>query len=283
MATATIRVAKDLNVGTLLRGWRDRRGVSQLELASRADSSARHISFIETGRAKPSQSILLRLAEHLDIPVRDRNTLLVAAGFAPVFPETPLDDPAMTTLRAELDRLLAAYEPNPALVHDGVYDVVAANRSLAALVSGAAEHLLTPPMNAMRLTLHPQGMAPWIHNFGEWRAHLLERMERQISLRHSAPLRALYEEVCAYPAPPHDDSGDHGTAGGFPYALPIRIEHGGRVLSFISTVTTFNTPMDVTVSELAVETFLPADPETANAIQTLAESLTPPEPGPGSR
>ncbi|MFF7214831.1 helix-turn-helix domain-containing protein [Streptomyces sp. NPDC008238] len=271
-------------VGTLLRGWRERRRVSQLELALRADSSARHISFIETGRSRPSQGMVLRLAEHLDVPVRERNALLIAAGYAPAYPETPLGDPAMHPLREGLDRLLAAYEPYPALVLDGMYDVVAANQGVGALLEGVAPHLLRPPLNAMRVTLHPEGMAPRILNFRQWRGHLLERIERQITMSGHEPLRALYEELMSYPAPaghaedpaapaPQDDTEV------FPFALPMRIEHGDRVLSFISTATTFNTPMDVTVSELAVETFLPADPETAAALR----ALTPGAAGPGSR
>jgi transcriptional regulator with XRE-family HTH domain len=258
-------------VGTLLRGWREQRRISQLELALRADSSARHISFIETGRARPSQPMVLRLAEQLEVPVRDRNALLVAAGFAPAYPETPLHDPAMDPLRSGLERLLSAYEPYPALVMNGTYDVMAANRGIAALVAGAADHLLRPPMNAMRLTLHPEGLAPRILNLGEWRAHLLERIERQTALRGSGPLRTLYEEVAAYPVPARepDEAADADPEAALPFALPMRIAHGGQVLSFISTATTFNTPMDVTVSELAVETFLPADPATAKALQSL--------------
>ncbi|MEU9060921.1 helix-turn-helix transcriptional regulator [Streptomyces sp. NPDC048430] len=267
------RTVDDVNAGSLLRGWRKLRGITQLELALRADSSARHISFIETGRSTPSRSMVLHLAEHLDVPVRDRNALLVAAGYAPSYPETALTAPAMTTLRAGLDQLLTAYEPFPALVMDGMYDVVAANKGVRLLLDGVAGHLLRPPMNAMRLTLHPQGLAPRIRNLGEWRGHLLERMERQAALRSSEALRGLYEEVAAYPDPSGDTSAGPGerTDGrgpaAHPYALPLRIEAGGRVLSFISTATTFNTPMDVTVAELAVETFLPADTETAAALQ----------------
>ncbi|WP_330175992.1 helix-turn-helix transcriptional regulator [Streptomyces sp. NBC_01498] len=268
MTTATTRTVEDVRVGALLRGWRTLRRVTQLELALRADSSARHISFIETGRAVPSRAMVLRLAERLDIPVRDRNTLLLAAGYAPTYPETSLTSPAMAQLRSELERLLTAYEPHPALVMDGTYDVVTANKGVLTLLDGVAAHLLEPPMNAMRLTLHPEGLAPRIRNLPEWRAHLLERMERQVALRSSDALRRLYEEVSGYPA----DTGEHGEDQGpaaHPYALPLRIEVGGRVLSFISTATTFNTPMDVTVSELAVETFLPADPETAAALHAL--------------
>lgn len=273
-------------VGTLLRGWRERRRISQLELALRADSSARHISFVETGRSRPSQAMVLRLAEHLDVPVRERNALLVAAGYAPAYPETPLGDPAMHPLRESLDRLLAAYEPYPALVLDGMYDVVAANQGVGALLEGVAPHLLQPPLNAMRVTLHPEGMAPRIRNFAQWRGHLLERIERQITMSGHGPLRALYEELTSYPAPPGHAEEPSASAPAaseeaevFPFALPMRIEHGSRVLSFISTATTFNTPMDVTVSELAIETFLPADPETAAALR----SLTPRGAGPGTR
>lgn len=242
--------------------------MSQLELALRADSSARHISFVETGRSRPSQDLLLRLADHLEVPVRERNALLIAAGYAPHYPERPLNDPAMRELRESLEQLLHAYEPFPALVVDGTYQVVAANRGIAMLLEGIAEDLLTPPLNAMRLTLHPRGMAPRIRNYGEWRGHLLHQMERQLAVFRSAPLRAVYEEVSAYPPP--DPCGEELAAAGggtVPFALPMVIEHDGRTLSFVSTIATFNTPMDVTVSELALETFLPADPETAAYLQ----------------
>ncbi|MEV4966875.1 helix-turn-helix transcriptional regulator [Streptomyces sp. NPDC024062] len=270
------RTVDDPKAGSLLRGWRKLRGLSQLELALRADSSARHISFIETGRSTPSRSMVLHLAKHLDVPVRERNALLMAAGHAPSYPETSLTAPEMTTLRAGLDQLLTAYEPFPALVMNGMYDVVAANKGVGMLLDGVAGHLLRPPLNAMRLTLHPEGLAPRIRNLGEWRAHLLERMDRQATLRSSDALRGLYEEVAAYPAPDDISSGPDGRTEAptdvqeravHPFALPLRIEAGGRVLSFVSTATTFNTPMDVTVSELAVETFLPADPETAAALR----------------
>ncbi|MER5179207.1 helix-turn-helix transcriptional regulator [Streptomyces sp. NPDC002896] len=257
-------------VGALLRGWREQRGVSQLELALRAGSSARHISFVETGRSRPSEELILRLAEHLDVPVRERNALLLAAGYAPRYPETPLDDPALGSLREGLERLLGGYEPYPALVVDATYNVVAANLGIAMLLDGLPDHLLTPPLNAMRLTLHPQGLAPKIRNLREWRGHLLAQMERQIALMRSDALRALYEEVAAYPVPDIPDTGTEGPADPVPYfALPLRIEHDGRVLSFVSSISTFNTPMDVTVAELAIETFLPADPATVKYLQSL--------------
>ncbi|MGW4565221.1 helix-turn-helix domain-containing protein [Streptomyces sp. NPDC004561] len=259
----------DKGVGPLLRAWRERRRISQLELSLRADSSARHISFVETGRSRPSEEMVLRLAEHLDVPVRERNALLLAAGYAPHYPETPLDDPALDALRDGMERLIVGYEPYPALVVDAGYTVVAANRGIAMLLEGVPERLTTPAPNAMRLTLHPEGLAPRIRNLREWRGHLLAQMERQLALHRSDQLRSLYEEVTAYPVP-EDAPGDE-PAEPVPYfALPLRIEHDGRILSFVSSISTFNTPMDVTVAELAIETFLPADPATTKYLHTLA-------------
>ncbi|MEU1131863.1 helix-turn-helix transcriptional regulator [Streptomyces sp. NPDC005900] len=255
-------------VGPLLRCWRERRRLSQLELALRADSSARHISFIETGRSRPSEELVLRLADHLDVPVRERNSLLLAAGYAPRFRETPLEDPSMGMLREGLEQLLTGYEPYPALVVDAAYDVVAANRGIALLLEGLPERLLAPPLNAMRLTLHPEGLATKIRNLREWRGHLLHQMERQIALQRSDALRKVYEEVAAYPVrDPGVDAFEAGTDVPY-FALPLRIEHEGHVLSFISSISTFNTPMDVTVAELAIETLLPADPATTKFLQT---------------
>jgi transcriptional regulator with XRE-family HTH domain len=263
VSSREVSPAAPAGVGALLRAWRDRRRISQLELALRADSSARHISFIETGRSRPSQEMVLRLADHLDVPVRERNALLIAAGYAPCYPERAVDDPSMSALRQGMERLLTGYEPYPALVVDGTYRVLAANRGIRMLLEGVADHLLVPPLNAMRITLHPDGLAPRIRNLREWRGHLLDQMDRQLALMRSSPLRELYDEVAAYPLP--EAGGRESATGGdhAPFALPMMIEHGGRVLSFISTIATFNTPMDVTVSELAIETFLPADPETA--------------------
>ncbi|MET8752727.1 helix-turn-helix transcriptional regulator [Streptomyces sp. NPDC004667] len=270
------------SVGMLLRTWRERRGISQLELAGRADSSSRHISFVENGRSRPSEEMVLRLADHLDVPVRDRNALLLAAGYAPRYAHTPLDAPAMGALRAGMEQLLTGYEPYPALVVDGTYTVVAANRGIAMLLDGMPEDLLEPPLNAMRLTLHPRGLAPRIRNLRQWRGHLLAQMERQIALARSEPLRALYEEVAAYPPPPEPEPGpgaprpggaDGGEAGEEPVpyiALPLLIEHDGHLLSFVSSISTFNTPLDVTVAELAIETFLPADPATVKYLRSLA-------------
>ncbi|MFB7027804.1 MULTISPECIES: helix-turn-helix domain-containing protein [unclassified Streptomyces] len=266
-------VVSDTGVGPLLRGWRERRRLSQLELALRAGSSARHVSFVETGRSRPSEEMVLRLAEHLEVPVRERNALLLAAGYAPRYAETPLDAPRLEALREGVERLLRGYEPYPALVVDGSYTVVAANRGVGLLLDGLPEHLLSPPLNTMRIALHPEGLAPRIRNLREWRGHLLSQMERQIALARSDSLRELYEEVAAYPPPPGAGSGpEEPETEPYPYfALPLRIEHGGRVLSFVSSISTFNTPMDVTVAELAIETLIPADPETAAYLRSLAE------------
>ncbi|WP_405451958.1 helix-turn-helix transcriptional regulator [Streptomyces achromogenes] len=255
--------------GPLLRAWRERRRLSQLELALRAGSSARHLSFIETGRSRPSEELLLRLAERLQVPVRERNALLLAAGYAPRYPETPLDDPALDGLRDGLERLLRGYEPYPALVVDAGYTVVAANRGIEMLLAGVPEKLLSPAPNAMRLTLHPEGLAPRIRNLRQWRGHLLAQMERDIALHRSDRLRALYEEVAGYPVPPKEPGAEPEEPVPY-FALPLRVEHAGRILSFISSISTFNTPMDITVAELAVETLLPADRATAEHLRALA-------------
>ncbi|WP_329379254.1 helix-turn-helix domain-containing protein [Streptomyces sp. NBC_01716] len=273
--------ASGTGVGPLLRRWRERRRISQLELALRAGSSARHLSFVETGRARPSEEMVLRLAERLDVPVRERNALLLAAGYAPRFTETALDDPSMAVVREALERLLRGYEPYPALVVDGTYTLVAANRGLGLIMEGVPEHLLVPPVNTMKVVLHPEGAAGRVRNFRQWRAHLLDQMERRIALDRSDAVRALYEEVAAYPPPEGaDDSGGDGAGAGAGedgdaaafalgnFALPLRIEHGGQVLTFLSSISTFNTPMDVTVAELAIETFLPADPATAKYLMS---------------
>ncbi|MEV0850269.1 helix-turn-helix transcriptional regulator [Streptomyces sp. NPDC049954] len=264
--------------GELLRLWRGERRISQLELALRAGSSARHLSFVETGRARPGEDLLARLAEQLDLPIRERNTLFVAAGYAPVYPQTPLDAEEMAALGETLAGLLRAHEPHPALVVDGAYDVVAANRGVRFLLGELPPELATAPLNAIRLTLHPRGLAPRIRNLPEWRAHFLHRVERHLSLGAHPRLRAVYEEVLRYPVPGAEEGWEAPgprapqARAPYPYALPLRIEAGGRELTFLSTATTFNTPLDVTVSELAVETFLPADRRTAEA---LREALGP--------
>jgi transcriptional regulator with XRE-family HTH domain len=263
MTTATTLGASS-GIGPLLRQWRERRRLSQLELALAAGVSARHVSFVETGRSRPSETMILRLADELNVPMRDRNTLLLAAGYAPAYPETPLDSPAMAPLRAVLDQLLNGHEPYPALVFDSAYDVIAANRAIATMLDGVSGELLRPPMNVIRLALHPDGLAGRIVNFGQVRSHLIERIRQHLRIWQSDRLRALFDEVRAYPA--QDDGNMAAPDDEVPFALPLRLRVPDGELSFISVVATFNTPLDITVAELGIETFLPADPQTAKAL-----------------
>ena len=256
-------------VGDLLRTWRQRRGLSQLDLACHADVSTRHISFLETGRAQPSRPMLIHLAERLDIPLRDRNTLLVAAGFAPVYRERRLDDPALAAARKAVDLVLTGHEPYPALAVDRHWTLVAANRAVAPLLAGAAAELLAPPVNVLRLSLHPQGVAPRIDNLRVWREHVLARLQRQVEVTADPVLSALHDELAAYPVPagPAADRRE-------PYAdvvVPLRLRTGDGVLSFFSTTTVFGTAVDITLSELAIEAFFPADAETAEALRRALE------------
>jgi transcriptional regulator with XRE-family HTH domain len=252
---------RELRIGPLLRDWRQRRRLSQLELALTANTSARHVSFIETGRAQPSREMVLRLAEHLDVPVRARNTLLVAAGHAPAYSETPLNAPEMRDVRAAIDTILAGHEPYPALVMDDGWNLVASNTGMTALLDGIDPELLKPPINVMRLALHPRGAAPRIVNLAQWREHLLARLYRQISASGNAQLQALYDEVVAYGSPV--DLPEQPSAADL--VIPMRIRAGEAELSFFSTIATFGTPMDVTLTELAIETFFPADDATRRA------------------
>ncbi|MFC3067723.1 helix-turn-helix domain-containing protein [Phenylobacterium soli] len=257
-------------VGALIREWRERRRLSQLDLSCDAGISTRHLSFIETGRARPSREMVLRLAEELNAPLRARNALLLAAGFAPAFAERSLDDPALAGVRRSIDLVLAGHEPFPALVVDRGWRMLAANRALGPLLAGVAPFLLEPPVNVLRVSLHPEGLGPRIANFAEWRAHILERLKSQIEATADAELQVLLEELAAYPAPPEQTAADPGADyGGLAVPLQLRTPDAG-VLSFFSTTTVFGTPLDVTLSELALETFLPADAHTAQALRRLA-------------
>ena len=252
-------------IGPLLRDWRRRRRLSQLDLALEAGVSARHVSFLETGRSRPSPQMVLHLAEQLDIPLRDRNQMLLAAGYAPVYGQRPLDSPELRPVRQALDLVLSGQEPYPALVVDRHWDIVAANANVAMLTEGAAPELLGPPANAMRLALHPDGMAPRIANLGEWRAHLLERLGRQVVLSGDKQLAELYEEVSAYPGPPPEAPTHPGDI-----VVSLHLRAGDRLLRFFSTVAVFGTAVDITVAELAIESFFPADGETAEYLLTKA-------------
>jgi transcriptional regulator with XRE-family HTH domain len=257
-------VADRPRIGTLLRDWRRRRRMSQLDLALEAGVSARHVSFVETGRSRPSAEMVVQLAEHLEVPLRDRNALLLVAGYAPAYAQRNLDEPEMGPVREAIDRLLRGHEPYPAVVVDRHWGLVGANRAVPLLIAGAAEHLIEPPVNVLRLSLHPEGMAPRIVNLGEWRAHLLDRLGRQAVVSGDPALFALHEELAGYPGaePGHVPDLEAGAI-----AVPLRLRADGGELAFISTATTFGTATDVTVSELAIESFFPADERTAKALE----------------
>ena len=238
--------------------------MTQMDLALEADVSARHLSFIETGRSVPSAEMVKHLAEQLDVPLRERNELLLAGGYAPAFGQRDLDEPEMGPVREALDRVLAGHEPFPAVVVDRHWGMVAGNSAIPLLTAGVAEHLLEPPVNVLRLTLHPEGMAPRIVNLGEWRAHLLDRLGRQVVTSGDPALAALHDELAQLPG---GEGGHAPDLAAGEIATPLRIRHGDAELSFISTYTTFGTAVDVTVSELSIEAFFPADEETAAALR----------------
>jgi transcriptional regulator with XRE-family HTH domain len=269
----TIAEHRVSRVGPLLRDWRQRRRMSQLELALEAGVSTRHLSFVETGRSRPSADMVMHLAERLDVPLRERNELLLAAGFAPRYSAWSLDDPALREVREAVSRVLAAHEPYPALAVDRYWNLVASNEALGPFLEGVAPQLLVPPVNTIRLALHPGGVAPRILNLGEYRHDLIERLERAARLTGDPELADLHEEMLGYPGPEPPPS-----APGPAVALGLRLApppgSRGPELSFFSTITTFGTAVDVTVSELALEAFFPADAQTA-------EFLRRPEP-PGS-
>lgn len=260
--------------GDHLRHWRQHRRLSQLDLATEAEISTRHLSFVETGRSVPSREMVLRLSERLDIPLRERNALLVAAGYAPMYRERPLDDPALDAARQAVELLLKSHEPYPALAIDRHWNLVAANRMVPQLMAGADASLLQGPVNVLRLSLHPLGIAGNIVNLVQWRSHLFERLRQQIAATSDPVLVDLLEELKAYPAPestasPHLEGEHAGVVMPFKFRTPV------GVLSFISTTTIFGTPVDVTLQELAMETFFPADDFTRQALQAMQASMAP--------
>ena len=267
-ATATADLIKPVPIGAHLREWRQRRHLSQLDLAVDAEISARHLSFVETGRSAPSRDMVLKLAERLEVPLRERNVLLVAAGFAPAFQQRSLDDPALKPARAAIDLVLRAHEPNPALAGDRHWNLVSANRLVMPLLEGVPERLLGQPLNVLRLSFHPEALAARTVKVAEWCGHLLERLRRQCETTADPGLINLYGELKAYPLParsaplPPDN-----------VAIPFKLRFGGDVLSFLSATMIFGTPVDVTLSELALETFFPADEFTADRLRTMAADL----------
>ncbi|MDR8395535.1 helix-turn-helix transcriptional regulator [Paraburkholderia sp. USG1] len=264
--------AASRTVGDLLREWRQRRRMSQLLLAAEADISTRHLSFVESGRAEPSREMVMHLAERLDVPLRARNALLVAAGYAPLFRERQLSDPQLAAARGAVESVLKGHEPYPALAIDRHWTIIAANGALAPLLDGASPELLKPPVNALRLSLHPEGIAASIVNWYAWREHILARLQRQIDVSGDDALSALHEELAAYPAPPGAEAAEHDTTAAGQIAVPLRLRTPIGVLSFLSTTTVFGTPVDVTLSELAIEAFFPADQQTAAALRESAGS-----------
>ncbi len=255
-------------VGDLLRDWRQRRRLSQLDLAGEAEVSARHLSFVETGRSRPSRELVLHLADHLDVPLRERNSLLLAAGYAPSYGERSLDTNELEPVRQALDKILRGHEPFPAVVVDRRWDIVTANDALSSLLGPVVSpHLLEPPANALRITLHPDGLAPHIENLPEYADHLLARLDRQAAMDGRADLFELAGELRSYPGTPSHTE-NHGDVADRLFApLVLRLDGGPR-LAFFSTIATFGTALDVTVAELAIEQFFPADAATAAALSS---------------
>jgi transcriptional regulator with XRE-family HTH domain len=258
--------AATLPVGLQLREWRQRRRLSQLDLAGDADVSTRHLSFVETGRSVPSRAMLLRLADRLEVPLRERNRLLTAAGYAPMYSQHALDDPALAAARQAVELVLKGHEPYPALAVDRHWALVSYNRAVLPLLQGAAPELMKPPINVLRLSLHPQGLAPRIVNLGAWRAHLLHRLRQQVAASADPVLEALHDELQRLPGPPEGDE----PAPLSSVVVPLVMATPAGNLSFISTTTVFGTPVDITLSELALETFFPADEATAAALHAAA-------------
>jgi transcriptional regulator with XRE-family HTH domain len=252
-------------IGELLRHWREQRRLSQLEFSLQAGVSSRHLSFVETGRSIPSRDMVLLLAKQLDVPLRERNHLLLVAGYAPVYAETPLDAPQMAAVRAAVRQVLTGHAPYPAVAVDRDWNAVEVNKPFTWILDGVAPELLEPPVNCMRISLHPAGLASRIVNLGEWRAHVLSRLRRQIALTGSGELARLYEEVTAYPCDqPEPEVTVPGPGDIF---VPLRIRYKGQELIFFSTVATFGTALDITLAELSIESFYPANAETAAALQ----------------
>ena len=257
----TLREAGRRSVGELLREWRERRRLSQLDLAIQAEISARHLSFVETGRSRPTAAMIMRLTEHLGVPLRERNLLLLAGGFAPAYPQHSLDSPELDNVRAALRQVLAGHEPYPAVVVDRWWDLQDANSAIAVLTEGCSPDLLTPPVNVLRLSLHPQGMAPRIANLSQWRAHLLCQLRHRAQALADARLAELHAELAGYPGGIDDTVPPDGVV------LPLRYRLGDRELALFSISASVGTATDVTVEELAIEAFYPADPATAAAFR----------------
>jgi len=264
--------ADDQGVGPRLRKWRELRWLSQLALSSATGVSTRHLSCVETGRSAPSRELVLHLARELDVPLREQNQLLLVAGFAPVFAQRPLDDPSMAPVLSVLDSVVERSDPNPVVVVDGRWDLVRANTAALWMCSGVAPELLEPPANVARLSLHPDGLAPHVRNFDEYSSHLIDRLARAAAVTNDRALTELVVELVELAAHgrPRSWSDEARAAPPFPppFALPLVIEVDGAVLRLFSTIATFGSAIDVTLSELSIETFYPADDATAEVLST---------------
>lgn len=272
MHTPTGTTSAPTSFGQRLRHWRQHRRLSQQELSHQADISTRHMSFLETDRSVPSREMVLRLAERLEVPLRERNQLLTSAGYAAMYRERPLDHPDMAEARAAVELILRCHEPNPALAMDRHWNMVSANRLVPVFLADIAPALLQPPVNVLRLSLHPEGLAPRIANLGQWKHHLFERLRQQIHSTGDTTLQTLLEELQSYGAS-HGPDRAHLQGETRGVVMPFQLDTAHGQLNFISTVTIFGSPMDITLQELALETFLPADAATAAALQQFYSQI----------
>ncbi|MET4658836.1 transcriptional regulator with XRE-family HTH domain [Streptomyces sp. PvP037] len=262
-------------VGELLRQWRHRRRLSQLDLAIAADVSARHVSLVETGKSRPSADMVLRLADQLDVPLRERNRLLLAAGFAPRYAERPLDDHALSAARDAVERVLRAHEPYPALAFDRRWNIVMTNRAVEPFFADVDPELLRPPVNLVRLGLDPRGFAPLVVNLADVRAVFRSRIMRQLDIAPDAELTALYEELLE---PDSETASRRSVASDVVIPMVLRLD--GREVRLFSTITTFGTPLDITLDEVAIESYYPADTESAAYFEDEPDGI---KPLPGTR
>src|SRR5262245_25417532 len=268
MSTITPQARAARPVGELLREWRERRRLSQLDLSIQADISARHLSFVETGRSRPTPKMIIKLTEQLDVPLRERNALLLAAGYAPAYAQHGLDEPQLSSVRAALRQVLSGHEPYPAVVVNRWWEMVDGNIGAMLLTENCAAWLLEPPVNVLRLSLHPDGLAPRIVNLGQWRGHLLTQLQHRARALGDDRLMDLHRELAGYPGETYQGRNSASRAAGV--VLPLRYRYGDQELSFFSVHASVSTATDVTVEELAIETFYPSDAATATALQARA-------------